>query len=78
MLEAFNTAGSSPPQDPDLLVSGGGTVYLVFPVSPAGESWIESHIPDEAHWFAGGVAVEHRYIEAIVVGATADGLRVLR
>jgi hypothetical protein len=78
MLEAFETAGTSPPQQPDLLISGGGTVYLLFAVSPTGASWIEEHTPDDAQWFAGGVAVEHRYVEAIVVGATADGLPVLR
>jgi hypothetical protein len=76
MLEAFKSAGSSPPQDTDLLICGGGTVYLVFAVSPAGDSWIENHVPDDAQWFAGGVAVEHRYIGAIVAGAVADGLRV--
>ncbi len=76
MLDAFKTNGSSPPQHPDLLVSGGGTLFLLFATSPTGESWIEEHIPDDAQWFAGGVAVEHRYILDIITGAVADGLRV--
>jgi hypothetical protein len=72
-LDAFETNGSSPP---DLIVSGGGSIYLLFATSPLGEAWIDDHIPDDAQCFAGGVAVEHRYIGAIVAGAIADGLRV--
>jgi hypothetical protein len=75
MIDAFKTNGKSPPP-PDLLVSGDGRLYLLFATSPAGESWIEEHIPDDAQRFAGGVAVEHRYIADIVSGAVADGLRV--
>jgi hypothetical protein len=76
MIDAFKTNGSSPPPHPDLLVSGGGSVYLLFATSAAGASWIAEHIPDDAQWFGGGVAVEHRYIADIVTGAVADGLRV--
>jgi hypothetical protein len=72
-LDAFETNGSSPP---DLIVSGGGTLYLLFATSPVGEAWVEEHIPDDAQRFAGGVAVESRYIGAIVAGAVADGLKV--
>lgn len=69
-LDAFETGGTSPPR-PDLLVSGDGTLYLLFATSPRGETWIDDHIPEDAQRFAGGVAAEHRYI-----GAIADGLRV--
>ena len=74
-LDAFETGGSSPPR-PDLLVCGGGTVYLLFATSSAGESWLDEHIPEDATWFGGGVAVEHRYVGDIVSGAINDGLRV--
>jgi hypothetical protein len=74
-LDAFETGGSSPPR-PDLIVSGGGSIYLLFATSSLGEAWVNNHIPDDAQWFAGGVAVEHRYIGEIVAGAVADGLRV--
>ena len=60
----------------DLIVHGGGTVYLLRPVSIAGETWIADHIAQDATWFGGGVVVEHRYIREIVEGAVADGLRV--
>jgi hypothetical protein len=60
----------------DLLVHGGGTVYLLRPVTPVGAAWIDEHLPVDATWFGGAVAVEHRYIQDIVVGAATDGLQV--
>lgn len=42
----------------DPLVQGGGSVYLLRPVSPAGSAWVEARIPEDATWFAGAVAVE--------------------
>jgi hypothetical protein len=76
MLNAFETNGSSPPLHPDLLVSGGGTVYLLHPTSRRGRRWIADHIRDDAQCLGSAVAVEHRYIADIVTGAIADGLRV--
>lgn len=43
-LDAFATGGTSPPR-PDLLVSGSGTLYLLFATSPRGETWIDEHVP---------------------------------
>lgn len=60
----------------DLLVHGGGTVYILRPTSPTGAAWIEEHIQPDAIWFGGGVVVERRYIRDIVVGAISDGLKV--
>lgn len=62
----------------DLLVHGGGTVYLLRPVSPEGAAWVDEHIPGDATWFGGAVAVEHRYIGPIIEGASGDGLVVRR
>ncbi len=52
------------------------TIYLLHPVSVNGRDWIEEHIPGDAQMLGNAVAVEHRYIGDIVVGATADGLVV--
>jgi hypothetical protein len=60
----------------DFLVHGGGSVYLLRPISPAGAAWADQHIPSDATWFGGAIVVEHRYIRDIVVGATCDGLTV--
>jgi hypothetical protein len=75
----FGAAGNSPPKKkghPDLLVHGEGTVYLIHAVSPAGHAWIENHIPSDAPRFGDAVAVEHRFIADIVLGAIRDGLEV--
>ena len=66
-----------PHENADLLVHGGGTVYLLRAVSPRGEAWIAENISADAMRFSGGaVVVEHRYIHDIVAGAIRDGLRV--
>jgi hypothetical protein len=72
-LDAFKTNGSSPPKF-DLLVHGGGTVYLLRLVRQVRQRWIADHISADAVQFAGAVVIEHRYIGDIVAGATADGL----
>lgn len=61
----------------DLMVANHGSIFILTPVSDAGREWIGDHIPDEAMtWGAEGIVVEHRYIEAIISGAVADGLEV--
>jgi hypothetical protein len=60
----------------DFELSGGGTVYLLWPVTRAAHSWVEEHLPDDATWFGGAVVVEHRYIGPIIGGAIRDGLVV--
>jgi hypothetical protein len=60
----------------DLLVHGCGTVHLLRPITSAGAAWVDENIPEDATWFGGAVAVEHRYIRDIIIGAVADGLGV--
>ena len=60
----------------DFELSGGGTVYLLRPVSRAAHNWVEDHLPDDATWFGGAVVVEHRHIGPIIGGAIGDGLVV--
>ena len=62
---------------PDILVHGGGTVYLFDPVSDCGREWVERHVGYEpSQKFGGAIAVEHRYIGDLVDGARRDGLVV--
>ena len=60
----------------DFELSGGGTVYLLRPVSRAAHNCVENHLPDDATWLGGAVVVEHRYIGPIISGAIGDGLVV--
>jgi len=46
----------------DFELSGGGTVYLLRPVSRAAHAWVEEHLPPDAAWWCGAVVVEHRHI----------------
>ena len=50
------------------------TVYLVTPLSAQAREWISKHVAVESIWFAGGLAVEHRYIDDFVIDMVGDGL----
>lgn len=61
---------------PDIVVTGGGSLYLLDWLTAVGKAWMEEHLPKDATCFGESVAVEHRYIHDIVRGMVADGLRV--
>jgi len=58
----------------DFELSGGGTVYLLRPVTRAAHHWVEDHLPADATWFAGAVVVEHRYIGPIIFPSSPSSL----
>ena len=60
----------------DLYVQNEGSIFLLHWQSEAGRDWIGEHIPEDAMRLGSAVAVEHRYIADIVIGAQADGLVV--
>ena len=60
----------------DFEISGGGTVYLLHPLTRAARTWVEEHLPTDAMRLGDAVAVEWRYIGDIVGGAISDGLVV--
>jgi hypothetical protein len=54
-----------------------GTIFLLRPISEAGNAWLSENVHAEDYqYFGGALAVEHRYIDDIVAGIAADGLRV--
>lgn len=61
---------------PDFDVSGGGTLYILTPLTAAAKEWCNDHLPEDAQRWCNGYAVEHRYIGDIVAGIQADGYRV--
>lgn len=63
------------PAVPDFYVVNEGTIFLLQPITPEAQSWIDEHIED-AFCFGSAVVCEHRYIADIVAGIQADGLRV--
>jgi len=60
----------------DYEVSGGGTVFILTPLNKTSKQHLEEHLADDAIWFAGGVAVEHRYIMPLVEVLRAEGFVV--
>jgi len=60
----------------DFEISGGGTVYLLHPLTRAACTWVAEHLPVDAIRFGNAVAVEWRSIGAIVGGAIGAGLVV--
>lgn len=60
----------------DFEVSGGGTIYLLRPLTRAARTWVAEHLPTDAMRLGDAVAVEWRYIGDIIGGAIGDGLVV--
>jgi hypothetical protein len=60
----------------DFEVSGGGSVYLFKPLTPAARAWLDEHVSHNRQEWAGAIVVEHRFIGDIVRGTIADGLQV--
>ncbi len=68
-----------PSPHPDFTVYTDGpfpTVYLLRPLSEAAKEWARDHLPLDAQMLGDAIAVEHRYIGAIVEGIQKDGLTV--
>jgi hypothetical protein len=59
----------------DFVVEGGGSIYILRPLSDAAKDWVNEHIGEDngyqPYWPA--VVIEHRYIGDIVSGIRADG-----
>ena len=76
--KAPTTPAAVPPQQPDFIVDGGGSLFLLRPLSAAGRAWVEENIGQEngyqPYWPT--VVVEHRFIADIVAGVQRDGLAV--
>lgn len=58
----------------DLLFENHGSLFLIRPVSPGGQSWLDENIGDDAQVFGNAIVCEPRYVEAIFDGAMNDGL----
>lgn len=50
----------------DYTVENHGSLFLLRPTHGAARENLEEHTGDEAQWFGGALAVEHRYIGPLV------------
>jgi hypothetical protein len=64
----------------DFFLTGGGTVYLLHPLTQQAEAWLADHCPcDGEHQYLGNaLAVEHRFVSSLVAQAQLDGLKPLQ
>ncbi len=62
---------------PDVSVQNHGSICIINFTSKSAQAWRDEHISEEAQcWGQHGVAVEPRYVEAILQGVQDDGLTV--
>ena len=60
----------------DLELTDHGSIVMLRPISDEAREWTDEHIPDDAMWMGGSVAIEPRYVGDIVEGILNDGLTV--
>lgn len=61
----------------DFTVVGGGSVFLLTPLTDDAKNWSDEHIDPEAQKLGNGIAVEHRYIGELVDGIRAEGFTII-
>lgn len=60
----------------DITVNDQGTIFLITGESAIGKNWIDTYISAESITWGRSVVVEHRYVQDILAGMVADGLKV--
>ena len=58
----------------DVQVVGGGTVFWFLLLSSDASSWVDEHVSADHQMLGCGLAVEHRYAQALAAGMQQDGL----
>jgi hypothetical protein len=62
----------------DVSVEDHGSLWLFRPITEDAKTWIDDNVEDAALWFGGALAVEARFVQALIEGMLADGLEVGR
>lgn len=60
----------------DIHVENNGSLWLIRPLTDAGREWIDENVSDDSQWIGGALAVEPRYVQALVEGMQLDGLEI--
>ena len=64
----------------DILVANHGSIFVLTALTQPARDWVEEHIfrgnAEVQRWGNSGFVVEPRYVEAIIDGATSEGLEV--
>ena len=75
-LDSFVASGTSPTAD--FRCENHGSVFLLYPLTPPADRWVQEYLPEDAQSFGGAFVVEHRYIWSILVAVQDVGLVVSR
>ena len=83
-MDAYQASGNSPqsesnqsPTSADLCFDNHFSLFLIRPLSPAGQQFLDDNVGNEdTLTFGNAVVCEPRYVEAILHGAIAAGLEV--
>jgi RNA polymerase subunit RPABC4/transcription elongation factor Spt4 len=60
----------------DFTFENHGSIWIVQPHNSEAREHLAENVSDEAIWFAGGLAVEPRYVEDLAEGLQENGFRV--
>jgi hypothetical protein len=64
------------PRDADVIISGGGTIYLFRPLNASASDWVAGWVCGERQLLGNALAVEHRYARDLAQAMAEDGLRI--
>ena len=62
----------------DFTVENHGSIFLVRPLTDEVKGWLNEHVAEDAQWFGGALAVEHRYVSDLVQGLLNEGFALDR
>jgi hypothetical protein len=60
----------------DLRIENHFSLFLVRPLTEAGEQWLTDTAPEDAQFLGNAMAVEPRYVQGVIDAAQNDGLEV--
>lgn len=61
----------------DVQVENHGSIFLFQPFTEEADDWIARNVHESAMWYAGALAVDHRYARELADGMLRDGLEVV-
>jgi hypothetical protein len=74
-IKGSGSAPQSVSPSSDLVFENHFSLFLIRPNSQAGQDWLDENVGDsETQTWGGAIVCEPRYVESILLGATADGL----
>jgi len=62
--------------DSDFHVHNSSSMFVIYPHTDAAFNWLDKNVSAETKVPGGGVAVDKRYVEALINGILKDGLTV--